>query len=195
MNFKMKNYLLILAVFLVTLSSCGKDEADDSTDDDTTTTTTLKTYYIQGKVDGVMKTADYVCEYFGCDMVAGNYDEFMNSINMERSKSASDPSGWNINIYDVNLDELQIPDTLMASGSIHGSGELELSYYTGIRESDNNYTVDDVILGDESFQLIITSKTGDVLEGTFKGELRNGSYPEDRKNVIDGKFKIKLVRI
>jgi len=186
--------LLLLTCLAATAIFSGCSPSDDEDAAQPTPTPTPSPYYIEGKVDGVMYHADYRCEYGGCDMVTGNYDDFMGWIKMERHMSASNPTGWNIIIQDVMLDSWVIPDTLDAS-SLFDQENLQLSFYDGPWQSDNNYLVDGVVLGDDSFEMIVTSKTGDVIQGTFHGQLRNGSDTSLIKTVTNGKFKIKLIRI
>jgi|GEM_PF-5851649 len=188
----MKKVLLFVTMLGVFTSGCKKTESDSSSSSSSQTTTA--TYYIEGKVDGTMIHCEYRCPYSGCDITTGNYSEFMNNITMQRTISSTDERGWDIEISDVTLDTWQIPDTLNAS-SLFDQENLQLSYYSGPWQSDNNWMLDGVVMGDNSFTMHVTSKTGDVIEGTFSGELRNGSDDSLRKHVTEGKFKIKLVRI
>ena len=184
-------FLSLLILAAMPFLSCQKDN-------DTTVNKqpapTPAVYYIEGKVDGVMYRAEYVCEYNGCDMVAGNYNDFIERITMQRMMSKTDQTGWDIHIRDVDLDALPVPSTIYAT-NMSGQPSLDLSFYTGEWSSDNNYLADPVVLGENSFELNLTSKIGDVMEGTFSGQLRNGSDTELTKTVTDGKFKIKLIRI
>lgn len=181
--------LLVLAV--LPFLSCQKDN-DTTVNKQPTPTQAI--YYIEGKVDGVMYRAEYVCEYNGCDMVAGNYSDFMETVTMQRTMSKTNDIGWDIRIGDVDLDALPVPSTIYAT-NMSGQPYLDLSFYAGEWSSDNNYLADPVVLGENSFELNLTSKAGDVMEGTFSGQLRNGSDTELTKTVTDGKFKIKLIRI
>ncbi len=74
----------------------------------------------------------------------------MEWITMQRTISASDSRGWDIYIMNVDLDNWIVPDTLNALNPI-GQEKLKLSYYCGPCESDNNYLVDGVVLGINSF--------------------------------------------
>ncbi len=185
----MKTYLSLLLIFSLFIGSCKKDK------DEPTPTPPANPYFIEGKVDGTMIKAQYICQYQGCDMATGNYSSFMQMIDIERTLSSTDLRGWNINIYEVDLDNWQLPDTIDAS-AMFGNEHMEVSFYTGGEwSSDNHYMSDGVVMGYNSFQVIVTSKTGDILEGTFSGELRNGSDTSLRKHVTAGKFKVKLVRL
>lgn len=179
--------VLITGVFSAT--SCKK-----KTDPAPTTTPTSSTspYFIEGKVDGVMHKATYVCQIPGCSESAGNYDDFMNWIRMYRNTAANNPIGWDILIDNVTLSSWQVPDTLDASTYSYNEN-LQLSYYKGPHQSSNNYLVD-AALGDSSFKMYVTSKAGDVIQGTFSGTLRNGDSYSDTVKVTEGKFKIKIVR-
>lgn len=181
--------LLVLAA--MPFLSCQKDK-DTTVNKQPTPTPAI--YYIEGKVDGVLYRAEYICEYNGCDMVTGNYNDFMETITMQRTMSKTNDIGWDIHIRDVVLDDLPVPSTIYAT-NMSGQPSIDLSFYTGEWSSDNNYLADPVVLGENSFELTLTSKAGDVMEGTFSGELRNGSDTELTKTVTDGKFKIKLIRI
>jgi len=186
----MKRYVIISVFLSVLIFSCKKD-IDPVTP---FPPPTVSQYFIEGTVDNVLIRSDYVCGYSGCEMNAGNYSDFMEMLVMQRTGSASDDKGWSILISDLLLDSWVLPDTLDAS-SLFDQENLDLSYYKGAWNSDNNYLVDGVVLGDDSFQLIVTSKTGDVIQGTFSGQLRNGSDTSDIVTVTNGKFKIKIVRI
>ena len=188
----MKRYLIISIFLSLLVFSCKKDDDDPVTPTAPTPTATI--YFIEGIVDGVTIRAEYVCPYNGCEMNAGNYSSFMQWLTMQRTMSGSDDRGWSILVSDLMLDSWVLPDTLDASG-LFDQENLDLSYYSGTWSSDNNYLVDGVVLGDDSFQLIVTSKSGDVIEGTFSGQLRNGSDTSDIVTVTNGKFKIKIVRI
>lgn len=189
----MKTKLLsLLIVAVLPFLSCQKDTDDTTVNKQPTPTPAM--YYIEGKVDGVLYRAEYRCEYNGCDMVTGNYSDFMETITMQRTMSKTSDIGWDIHIRDVALDALPVPSTIYAT-NYSGQPSIDLSFYTGEWQSDNNFTSDPVVLGEKSFELTLTSKAGDVMEGTFSGQLRNGSDTELTKTVTEGKFKIKLIRI
>ena len=154
---------------------------------------TPPTYYIEGKVDGVMHRAEYICPYTGCESSSANYNHFMSSVSMQRTTSATNSIGWMISVYDVNLDTWQVPDTMMAGD--FNAEYFDFFYYRGPWESDNLFESDNVVLGDSSFVLKVTGKTGDVMEGTFSGKLRNGTYTDSTVTVTEGKFKIHLTRL
>lgn len=183
----MKKWTLVILVATTLFAACSKDEDNDNS-------ATSDSYFIEGKIDGTMHHAAYVCPNPGCAEITGNYDDFMEWIQMQRTISATDPIGWDILISDVFLDTWSVPDTLYAT-SWSGEEHLALSYYSGPHISDNNYLVDGVVLGDSSFQMIVSSKAGDVIQGTFHGLLRNGSDFDDTVRVTDGKFKVKLIRM
>ena len=185
----MKKSIYILIIACLSFSACKKDKKDDPKP------VVQNPYYIEGIVDGSLVKSQHICQYQGCETASSYYDEFMELIDMERTVSASDLRGWNIHVYDVNLDTWQLPDTIDAS-SMFGNESMQVSFYTGGEwGSDNHYLSDGVVMGNNSFQLIVTSKAGDILEGTFSGEMRNGSNSNLRKNVTNGKFKIKLYRL
>ena len=186
----MKRYLIISIFLSVLILSCKKELPPVVP----VSPFTSGSYFIEGMVDGVLVRADYVCGFSGCAMNAGNYSDFMEWLTMQRTVSASDDKGWSILIGDVILDSWVVPDTLDAS-SLFDQENLDLSYYSGPWVSDNNYLVDGVVLGDSSFQLIVTSKSGDVIEGTFSGQLRNGSDTSNIVTVTNGKFRIKIMRV
>jgi hypothetical protein len=188
----MKRLLICLPVLISLFSSCKKDNTNQTPAP--SPSSTGNTYFIEGKVNGVMHHSEYRCQYSGCDMVTGNYDSFMNAIQMQRTTSATSDIGWDIHIDQVTLDSWTIPDTLDASYP-SGQPHLDLSYYSGTWQSDNNWLVDGVVLGDNSFNMKVTSKTNDIIEGTFSGQLRNGSNSDTTVTVTEGKFKIKLIRI
>jgi hypothetical protein len=188
----MKNkFLAVFAIFLSVFSIISCQDNDDPAPTPTPTPTPAPTYFIEGKVNGIMHRAEYVCS--GCGPATGNYDAFMNWITMQRTMSATDQIGWDIHIMDVTLDSWHVPDTLNAT-AITGNEQLNLSYYKGPWQSDNNYLVDGTVLGDNSFIMYVTSKAGDIIEGTFSGTLRNGSNSSDSVHVTEGKFKVKIVR-
>jgi len=186
---------MLMLSFLVI--SCKKDDQTDVENNDNSTTTSSE-FFIEGKVDGVMVRAEYVCPNTGCDLVTGNYDYDFDWIVMKRTVSATDNKGWDILIEGSDLDNWQLPDTIGPSG-YSGEIDLDLSYYVGngvngSSYSDNNFIVDNVVLGENSFEMIVTSKANDILEGTFSGELRNGSDTDLRVTITEGKFRVKLLR-
>lgn len=190
----MKNFTRLI-LFFITITFAGCSSSDDNNPTPAPTPPpTPSPYFIEGKVDGIMYRSQYTCGYAGCAQTAGNYSAFMERITMQRTMAAANPIGWNIIISQVLLDSWSIPDTLDAS-DYFSEEHLDLSFYTGNWESDNNYLVDGVVLGDNSFQMIVTSKTGDIIEGTFSGQLRNGSDSNLTKTVTNGKFKIKVIRL
>ncbi len=190
----MKNFTTVALLFII-MAFAGCSSSDDNNPTPAPTPTpTPSPYFIEGKVDGVMYRAQYTCGYTGCAQATGNYSPFMERLTMQRTMSASNPIGWDIMITQLLLDSWVLPDTLDAS-DYFSDEHLNLSFYTGNWESDNNYLMDGVVLGDNSFQMIVTSKTGDVIEGTFSGELRNGSDSNLTKTVTNGKFKIKIIRL
>lgn len=186
----MKKIILSFTIVLALFTACKKSSSTPNT----TTTPSSSAYFIEGKVNGVMHHCEYKCTLPGCDMSSGNFDAFMQSITMQRTTSATSDIGWDLELSEVDLDTWHIPDTLNCS-SMSGKVLLQISYYTGPWQSNTNYMNDGVILGDNSFKMYVTSKTGDVLQGTFSGELRNGSNTNDTLAVTEGKFKIKLIRI
>ena len=122
----MKKLLAISALFAVSLfAACSSSDDDAATP---TPTPTPSPYFIEGKIDGVMYHADYVCPYTGCAMSTGNFDEFMEWITMQRTMSATNPIGWDILITQVKLDSWTVPDTLDAS-SFFDNENLQLSFY------------------------------------------------------------------
>lgn len=193
MNLKKRKliYTLMLGFALILTQGCHEDENTEETA--VVAPPTVNEYFIEGKVNNVMVRAEYRCPYAGCERSTGNFNEFMSMITMQRTVSETDGRGWYIYINNVTLDSWQIPDTLDASQYSYNEN-LRLSYYSGPHESENNYLVDNVVLGDNSFQMIVSSKAGDIIQGTFKGQLRNGSDTDNRVTVTDGKFRIKIVR-
>jgi len=188
MNFKI--YYLILLMLSITVLSCNsEDEAPLDNNNNNN-----DAFFIEATVDGEDIRAEYTCPTPGCDFVTGNYSEFGNLIYMERTVSDTDRRGWCIKIEDVDLDNWQIPDTLDASALFYQEN-LDLSYYSGPWQSDNNFSVDGTVLGYDSFEMIVTSKSDDIIEGTFSGELRNGSDTDFTVTVTDGSFRIQLIRI
>lgn len=186
----MKKYLYVLIFISLGFSACKKDKKNDPTP-----VVPQNPYFIEGKVDGVLIKAQYVCQFQGCEAASSNYSDFMQWMDIERTVSATDLRGWNIHVYDVDLDTWQLPDTIDAS-AMFGNEHMQVSFYTGGEwGSDNHFLSDGVVMGDNSFQLIVTSKAGDIVEGTFKGELRNGSDTSLRKHVTEGKFKVKVYRL
>ena len=181
--------ILTLSILALLFFACKKNNTTTPTPMPTITSS----YYIEGKVDGVMHHSEYICPYNGCTETTGYYDEFMQMITMQRQTSATNSIGWNIRISDVTLDSWVVPDTLDGTW-FTGNEHLDLSYYSGTWDSDHNFLVDNVVLGDTSFQMIVTSKAGDVLQGTFHGTLRNGSDDSNRVYVSEGKFKVHIVR-
>src|SRR6185369_4790139 len=134
---------ILKAILLITfLAGCSRHDDDNSPVTPTPTPApTGSTYFIEGKVNNVMHHSEYICPNTGCDMVNGNYDEFMQSIAMMRTTSATDPIGWSIHISDVDLNNWQVPDTLDGTW-FTGFEHLDLSYYSGTWDSDHNYLVD-----------------------------------------------------
>ncbi len=189
----MKIYLTIFILAFALMSSCKKDKQTENNEEPIIEEIeTTPEYYIQGKVSGVMLKADYVCSYSGCEFNASNYSSFMQIITMQRTVSDTDQKGWAIHIRNVDYNNWQLPDTLDAS-DYSNQIQLDLSYYTGNHVSENNYLIDGVVLGENSFQMIVTSKTDEVVQGTFYGELRNGSDTNDHLSVTEGSFKIKII--
>ncbi len=109
--------------------------------------------------------------------------------------SLNDYRGWDIIINDINLSTLTVPKTIYLSNYGEGPEYFDFSYYSGPASSATNWLSDGIVLGEQSFIITITSKTNDVLEGTFSGTVRNGSDMNATKTITEGKFKIKLYRI
>lgn len=134
---------------------------------------------IEGEVDGTMVS----CSYRPPDVTGQNqydyYDESFNLIFMSRYKSSTDLRGWTVDITD-DLDALTVPKTYDGS-----SLDFTVSYYTGIGGGFYGNT--------DNSTLTITGKSGDVIEGTFSGELED-LFSGDTYTVTNGRFKVQVER-
>lgn len=177
-------YTLMMGLTLILTHGCKKEDKDDST------TPTTSEYFIEGKVNNVLVSAGIPTTEA---ITANNYNDVTNTISMQRIFSDDNPKGWSIYIFDVEMDRWQVPDTLDASqpdGQVH----IQMDYFSGFHATDNTYNVAPVALGNNSFQMIITSKSDDVIQGTFHGTLKNNSSSNLVVNVTEGRFKIKINR-
>lgn len=178
-----------MSCLFMVMNSCKKDENETTPAVVVSNPTAIK-YFIEGKVNNVMVRAEY---YGLSESSNSNFNGFMHMITMQRTVSETDGRGWYMNIDNVNLDNWQVPDTLDAS-QLSDKENLRLSYYSGVHESENNFLVDNVVLGNNSFQMIVSSKSGDIIQGTFHGKLRNGSDSQNTVTVTEGKFNVKISR-
>jgi hypothetical protein len=174
---------LFLSLIIATFISCSKKEDNTTpTTNNNVTPNTNSVYYIEGKADGVYIKADMI-PAGTMDSTYTYYKASVPLVSMTKyaNFSLSNMQSWGLSLY-YNLDAITVPHTY-------------------------NCSVDDVVLGytpaggftypyvldpsDSSATLTVTSKTGDVLEGTFNGTMIS---PTDTIVVTSGKFKVKVVR-
>lgn len=185
----MKNYLFISLLICLGFSSCTPEK--DSEDEPVIN----NEYYIEGKVDGGLLHATYTCPYSNCVETSGYYLEDMQMIQIYRRMSLNDYRAWEIIIENVDLNTLTVPTTITPSGTEENPLYFDVTYYTQASNLSPGWISDGISLGENSFTVTITSKTNDILEGTFSGTLRSGSDFDLTKTITEGKFKIKLYRM
>jgi len=178
---------LMLGLTLILTNGCKKEDQDQNE----ATTPTTSEYFIEGKVNNVLISAGILTTE---TTTTSCYNEGTKTISMQRIVSDEDQRGWDIYIIDVELDNWQVPDTLDASRP-NDQTQIQVFYYSGIHSfSDKTYKVDPIALGNSSFQMIVTSKSDDIIQGTFHGTLKNDDNPNLVVNVTEGRFKIKINR-
>lgn len=140
-----------------------------------------------------MVRAAYLDPLYGSATVAGVYVQSMHTLTMYRDVSSTDLREWNIVINFLDLDAISLPKTISI-----GDNDIMLSVmllsadrFSDSPESENCLS-DRTVLGDDSFELTITSLSADnVIQGTFSGKLRQG---EEERIVTEGKFIIPITR-
>ena len=177
----MKHTLLAL-VIIATLFSCKKKDTTPSTNNTITPPNTQSAYYIQGTVKGSVIKADMI-PTGQADSTYTYYQASTPLVSMTKyvNFSPTNFQSWSLAFY-YDLDAITVPVTY--NGSID---QLVLSYSPpgGITYPYVNDPADSTTI------LTLTSKAGDILEGTFSGTLMS---PTDTIIVTNGAFKVKVVR-
>lgn len=175
-------HILLLAAIVVTISSCKKkDKTPAATAATTTTPTPTSTYYIQGNKNSTFVNANQMLSAQN-DSMNNYYDGTTNPQYLSMSKFVNTPTsfeGWGIALY-YNLDSMKIPTTYN-----NATDQIVIGYTSAAMV---NYVNDGI---DPNTKVTVTSKTGDLLQGTFSGKLYSST---DSVTVTNGKFKIKLYR-
>ena len=178
----MKYTLLSLAI-IATLFSCKKKDTTPSTTATTTPPPTpTSAYYIQGNVNSTFVNANQI-QTAQSDSLNNYYDGTTNPQYLSMSQFVNTPTtfeGFTIALY-YNLDAMTIPTTYN-----NATDQIVISY--SAPAFGTSYVNDGV---DPNTIVTVTSKTGDILQGTFSGKLYSST---DSVSITNGAFKVKLFR-
>jgi hypothetical protein len=180
-----KLFLVGFAVLALTLTNCKKES-------NTPTTTEPTGDYIRCKVNGVVHTFDKAGSGGNISNYDDNYEGSPNRkvIQMARLEGLMDI--FTIDIF-KDLDSLKVPQTLSygANTSIDNY-EFMITYMQSFKSYMSIYNEDK-----SNSSITITSKTNDVIKGTFKGTyygVNFDTFDLDSVKITDGEFRVKVVR-
>lgn len=167
---------LALIISLFHLSSCKKDEPqapDYSTGNS-----------VSFEVNGTAKNLTYKVPASDPFFNAYLFEDQI--IQIQRLVSQGSPEGVNFTFDRIKLDQLNLPATF---GYSNDSNSISLSFFY---YDENNVSYGQNILDPDDFQLELSSKTNDVLEGSFSGRLY--SVDGDTLSIENGVFEVWVKR-
>lgn len=171
-------HILLLFIVIATLGSCKKN---DPTPAPTPPVVPTSSYYIEAVANGTLVNASQV-QTAQSDSLNNYYDGTQNPQYLSMAQFVNSPTslqGWSIALY-YNLDAMIIPTTYN-----NASDDIVIGYTSPAMDMYVNDGIDPNTI------VTVTSKTGDILQGTFSGKLYSAT---DSITVTNGKFKVKLKR-
>lgn len=152
------------------------------------------TYYIDFEANGVVYDYEEVLSGSWSGVQLNYYDEANGILSLTMYNDvALSPEFASFSINHINLDQLQVPATLILDSTVTTSAPTPGFWWT---DADNNsYLSKGKVLIDPMpwLTVTITSKNDDIIQGTFSGTLYSHDFSE-RKTVSNGKFKVPITR-
>jgi len=187
---KMKSHFIIILFCSLCIFACKKSETDPGPAQSVTNPpTTGASEYIRAKVNGTLVEATFKPQ--NSDVVCNPYFVDDDQFQMERYVSASSTKGFEMFLWDLDLDHMTYPRTIRQT-NMSGDPYPEMVYNNGTSGADGNFVINN--LDSTLFSITFSSFNGNILQGTFSGLLRWGGSYDSTLTFTNGEFKIKMVR-